>query len=44
MVTTYGAATLRRMVVWADEVGDTDELTDVPVALATPSAQEWRGR
>ena len=44
MVTTYGVATLRRMVVWADEVGDTDELTDVPVALATPSAQEWRGR
>jgi len=44
MVTTYGAATLRRMVVWADEVGETDELTGAPVALAAPSGQEWRGR
>ena len=44
MVTTYGAATLVRMAVWADEVGDADELTAVPPALATPSGQEWRGR
>ena len=44
MVTTYGAATLLRMVVWADEVGDTDELTAEPLALAAPSESEWRGR
>ena len=31
MVTTYGAASLRRMVVWADEVGDRAELTAEPL-------------
>ncbi len=31
MVTTYGAASLRRMTVWADEVNDRAELTEEPL-------------
>ena len=31
MVTTYGAASLRRMSVWADEVDDNAELTAEPL-------------
>ena len=33
MVTTYGAASLRRMVVWADEVADDSELPELGLAL-----------
>lgn len=33
MVTTYGAASLRRMVVWTDEAADDAELTAPPLAL-----------
>jgi transglutaminase-like putative cysteine protease len=44
MVTTYGDTSLRRMVVWADEVADDAELTAEPVVLEAPGAGETRGR
>ena len=33
MVTTYGPASLRRMVVWTDEVPDDAELAAAPLVL-----------
>jgi transglutaminase-like putative cysteine protease len=38
MVTTYGAASLRRMIVWADEVSDDAELTG-SLALEAPGGR-----
>ena len=39
MVTTFGAASLRRMVVWADEVSDDAELTAGSPALEAPGGR-----
>ena len=39
MVTTYGAASLRRMIVWADEVSDDAELTAGSLALEAPGGR-----
>ena len=43
MVTTYGAASLRRMIVWADEVSDDAELTTASLALEAPGDRETLG-
>jgi hypothetical protein len=39
MVTTYGAASLRRMIVWADEVSDDAELTAGSLAPEAPGGR-----
>ncbi|MDP9294126.1 MAG: transglutaminase family protein, partial [Actinomycetota bacterium] len=39
MVTTYGAASLRRMIVWADEVADDAELTAGSLVLEAPGGR-----
>jgi transglutaminase-like putative cysteine protease len=39
MVTTYGAASLRRMIVWADEVADDAQLTAGSLALEAPGGR-----
>ena len=39
MVTTYGAASLRRMIVWADEVSDDAELTAGSLVLEAPGGR-----
>ena len=44
MVTTYGAASLKRMVVWSDEVADDAVLTAEPLLPASSGAGETVGR
>jgi hypothetical protein len=39
MVTTYGAASLRRMTVWADEVSDDAVLTVGSLAPEAPGGR-----
>jgi hypothetical protein len=43
MVTTYGAASLKRMIVWSDEVADDAVLTAEALAVSS-GAGETVGR